>query len=152
MKSNEKLKKKTFRELSKNALYCSGQIQEAAPHKTVVLRPLLPIWQTIKVRRTRRSRHCYRSKDEQISDIFMLTSTHGHTNIGWPAKTYINQFNEDTGCRGKDLQGVIADRYSQGNLCYQRASMMVIMMIERFSNEALAWWGWAIIFVSCNFL
>ena len=33
-------------------------------------------------------------------------TTNGHTSVGWPAKTYINQFCADTGCCQEDLPKV----------------------------------------------
>ena len=31
-----------------------------------------------------------RRKDKLINDILLWTTTHGHTSVGWPAKTYID--------------------------------------------------------------
>ena len=36
-----------------------------------------PILQTIRVRRTMHARHCWRSKDELISDVLLWKRTHG---------------------------------------------------------------------------
>ena len=52
---------------------------------------LLPIMKTIQVRQTRHAGHCWRSKDELISDIFQWTPSHGWTKAGQPARTYIQQ-------------------------------------------------------------
>ena len=38
---------------------------------------LPPITKTIQVRRTRHAAHCWRSRDELISDVLLWTSTHG---------------------------------------------------------------------------
>ena len=46
---------------------------------------------TIKVKQAWYTRYCWSSKDELISDILLWTTTHGHTSIGWPVKTYIHQ-------------------------------------------------------------
>ena len=48
------------------------------------------ITQTIQVRRTRHTRHCWASKDVFISDVFRWTPTHGHTNFGQATKTCID--------------------------------------------------------------
>ena len=40
---------------------------------------LPPITKTIQVRRTRHTGHCWRSKDELISDVLLWTTTHGRT-------------------------------------------------------------------------
>ena len=50
---------------------------------------LPPITKTIQVRRTRHAGHCWRSKDELISDVLLWTSTYGRAKAGRPARTYI---------------------------------------------------------------
>ena len=40
---------------------------------------LPPITKTIQVRRTRHAGHCWRSRDELISDVLLWTPTHGRT-------------------------------------------------------------------------
>ena len=50
---------------------------------------LPPITKTIQVRRTRHAGHCWRSRDELISDVLLWTPTHGQAKAGWPARTYI---------------------------------------------------------------
>ena len=42
----------------------------------------------IKIRRTRHAGHCWRSRDELISDLLLLTPSHGRTKAGQPARTY----------------------------------------------------------------
>ena len=42
--------------------------------------------------------HCWRSRDELIRDVLLWTPTHGHARAGRPARTYIQQLCEDTGC------------------------------------------------------
>ena len=59
---------------------------------------LLPITKTIQVRRTRLAGHCWRSRDELISDVHVWTPTYGRAKAGRPARTYIQQLCEDTGC------------------------------------------------------
>ena len=68
---------------------------------------LLPITKTIQVKRTR---HCWRSKDELISDVLHWTPSHGRAKAGWPVKTYIQQLCSDTGCNPEDLPEAIDDR------------------------------------------
>ena len=51
---------------------------------------LPPITKTIQVRRTRHAWHCWRSKDELISDVLLWTPTHGCARVGRPARTYSN--------------------------------------------------------------
>ena len=64
---------------------------------------LPPITKTIQVRRTRHAGHCWRSKDELISDVLLWTPTYGRAKAGRPARTYIQQLCEDTGCNPEDL-------------------------------------------------
>ena len=71
---------------------------------------LPPITKTIQVRRTRHAGHCWRSKDELISDVLLWTSAYGQAKAGRPARTYIQQLCEDTGCNPEDLPKAINDR------------------------------------------
>ena len=61
------------------------------------------ITKTIQVRRTRHAGHCWRSKDELISDVLLWTPAYGQAKAGRPARTYIQQLCEDTGCSPKDM-------------------------------------------------
>ena len=49
---------------------------------------LLPITKTIQFRRTRHAGHCWRSRDELISDVLLLSPTYGRAKAGRPARTY----------------------------------------------------------------
>ena len=69
-----------------------------------------PITKTIQVRRTRHTGHCWRSKDELISDVLLWTPTHGCARVGRPARTYIQQLCENTGCNPEDLPEAMNDR------------------------------------------
>ena len=71
---------------------------------------LPPITKTIQVRWTRHAGHCWRSKDELISDVLLWTPTYGCAKAGRPAQTYIQQLCEDTGCNPEDLPEVMNDR------------------------------------------
>ena len=50
---------------------------------------LPPITKTIKIKRTRHAGHCWRSRDELISDVLLWTPSHERAKAGWPARTYI---------------------------------------------------------------
>ena len=52
---------------------------------------LPPITKTIKVRRTRHVGHCWRSKDELISDVLWWTPSQRRAKAGRPARTYIQE-------------------------------------------------------------
>ena len=63
-----------------------------------------PITKTIKVRRTRHVWHCWRSKDELLSDVLLWTPSHGRAKSVRPARTYIQQLCADTRCSPEDLR------------------------------------------------
>ena len=64
---------------------------------------LPPITKTIQARRTRHAGHCWRNRDELISDVLLWTPTYGRAKAGRPARTYIQQLCEDTECSPEDL-------------------------------------------------
>ena len=66
---------------------------------------LPPITKTIQVRRTRHAGHCWRSRD-----VLLWTPTYGRAKAGRPARTYIQQLCEDTGCCPEDLPRAMNDR------------------------------------------
>ena len=71
---------------------------------------LPPITKTIQVRRTRHAAHCWRGMDELISDVLPWTPTYGRAKAGRPARTYIQQLCEDTGCSSEDQPEAMNDR------------------------------------------
>ena len=93
---------------------------------------LPPITKTIQVRRTRHAGHCWRSRDELISDVLLSTPTHGRAKAGWPARTYIQQLCEDTGCCPEDLPEAMNDREKW------RERVRDI----RASSTTWWWWWW----------
>ena len=52
------------------------------PTKQQLYSHLLPITKTIKVRQTRHTGHCWRSRDELISDVLLWTPSHGQVRAG----------------------------------------------------------------------
>ena len=80
------------------------------PTKQQLYDHLLPITKTIQVRRNRYAGHCWRSKDELISDILLWTSLHRRAEVGRPARNYIKQLCADIGCSQEDLPGTMDDR------------------------------------------
>ena len=71
---------------------------------------LPPITKTIQVRRTRHAGHCWKSKEELISNVFPLNPSHGREKFRRPARTNIQQLCADSRCSLEDLPGVIEDR------------------------------------------
>ena len=80
------------------------------PTKHQLYSHLLLIRKTIQVRRTRHAGHCWRSGDELKSDVLLWTPTYGRAKAGRPARTYIQQLCEDTGCSPEDLPEAMNDR------------------------------------------
>ena len=101
------------------------------PTKQQLYSHLQPIAKTIQVRRTKNVGHCWRSKDELVSNILLWIPLHGRAKAGRPARTYIQQLYADTGCSLEDLPGAMDDRDR-----WQ----------ERFreicTGGATSWWWW----------
>ena len=91
---------------------------------------LLPITKTIQVRRTRHAGHCWRSRDELISDVLLWTPTYGRAKAGQPARTYIQLLCEDTGCSLEDLPEAMNDREKWRERVWDIRAC------------GMSWWGW----------
>ena len=93
---------------------------------------LPPITKTIQARRTRHAGHCWRSKDEIVSDVLLWNPAYGQSKAGRPAWTYIQQLCDDTGCNPEDLPEAMNDRETwRERVRYIRASRMT-------------WWWWTL--------
>ena len=120
MDSNKTAGEEARRQLYKNAAsnleqrqHPTGLVQDCSqqhPTRHQLYGHLLPITKTIQVRRTRHAGHCWRSRGELISDVLLWTPTHGRAKAGRPARTYIQQLCEDTGCCPEDLHEAMNDR------------------------------------------
>ena len=99
---------------------------------------LPPITKTTQVRRTRYAGHCWRSKDELISDVLLWTPAYGQAKAGRPARTYIQQLCEDTGCNPEDLPKAMNDREKW------REKVRDI----RASGTTSWWWWWHDTFIT----
>ena len=94
-------------------MYISGDLNKSwrqHPTRHQLYGHLPPITKTFQVRRTRHAGYCWRSRDELISDVLLWTPTHGREKAGRPARTYIQQLCEDTGCCPEDLPRAMNDR------------------------------------------
>ena len=98
---------------------------------------LPPITKTIQVRRTRHAGHSWRSRDELISDVLLWTPTHSRAKAGRPARTYIQQLCEDTGCCPEDLPRAMNDREEW------RERVRDI----RATSARWWWWWWYLIYI-----
>ena len=102
--------------------------QHPTRHQLYVHLP--PITKTIQVRRARHAGHCWRSRDELISDLLLWTPTHGRTKAGRPARTYIQQLCEDTGCCPEDLPEAVNDREKWRE------------RVRDIRATSMTWWWW----------
>ena len=91
---------------------------------------LPPITKTIQVRRTRHARHCWRSKDELISNVLQWIPTYSRAKAGRPARTYIQQLCEDTGCSPEDMPEAMNDREKW----WER--------VREIRTGGTTWWWW----------
>ena len=82
------------------------------PTKHQLYGHLPPITKTIQARRTRHAGQCWRSRDELISDVLLWTPTYGRAKSGRPARTYVQQLCEDTGCSPDEMLEAMNDRES----------------------------------------
>ena len=80
--------------------------------------------------RTRHAGHCWRSRDELISDVLLWTPTHGHAKAGRPAQTYIQQLCEDMGCSPEELPEAMNDREKWWE------------MVRDIRATSTTWWWW----------
>ena len=71
---------------------------------------LPPITKTIQVSWTRHAGHCWRSKNELISDVLLWTPAYGQAKAGRPARTYIQRLCEDTECSPEHQPEAMNDR------------------------------------------
>ena len=86
------------------------------PTKHQLYPHLPPITKTIQARRTRHAGHCWRSKDELISDVLLWTPAYGRAKAGRPAQTFIQQLCHDTGYNSEDLpEAMIGRRGERGS-------------------------------------
>ena len=82
-----------------------------------------PITKTIQIRRTRHAGHCWRCRDQLIIDALLWTPTHGRAKAGQPARTYIQQLCEDTGCSPEEKAMNDWERWRE-RISYIRAGCM----------------------------
>ena len=80
------------------------------PTKRQLYEHLPPTRKTIEIRQTRNAGHCWRSRDELISDVLLWTPSYGRAKAGRLAQTYIQQLCEDTGCSPEDLPEATNDK------------------------------------------
>ena len=100
------------------------------PSNQQVYSHLPPITKTIKIRRTTHAGHCWRSRDELISDELLWTPSHGWAKAGRPARTYMQQFCADTGRRLEDLPEAMDNREVRRE------------RVRNIRVDSATWWSW----------
>ena len=119
----------TFRMKNKN--FEGGQWQQH-PTRRQLYGHLPPIMKTIQARRTRHAGHCWRSKDEIVTDVLLWTPAYGQSKAGRPAQTFIQQLCDDTGCNPEDLPKAMNDRETWRE------------MVRDIRASRTSWWWWYI--------
>ena len=110
MDANKRLEKKLDGNYTRMLRAILNKSWQQHPTRHQLYSHLPPITKTIQVRRTRHAGHCCRSRDELIRDVLLWIPTHGRAKAGRPARTYIQQLCEDTGCCSEDLPRAMNDR------------------------------------------
>ena len=102
---------KTVGEKARRQLYKNiDKSWQQHPTRRQLYSHLPPITKTIQARRTRHAGHCWRSKDDIVSDVLLWTPAYGQSKAGRPARTFIQQLCDDTGCYPEDLPEAMNDR------------------------------------------
>ena len=91
---------------------------------------LLPITKTIQARRTSHAGHCWRSKEEHISYVLLWTPAYGQAKAGRPARTFIQQLCDDTGCSPEDQSEAMNDREKRRE------------RVVDIRSSGMTWWWW----------
>lgn len=60
--------------------------------------------------RLRFAGHCWRSKEEFVSNVLLWTPNHGTPAAGRPRKMYMHLLAEDGGCQVEDLKTLMEDQ------------------------------------------
>ena len=84
---------------------------------------------------SRHAGHCWRSRDELIRDVLLWIPTHGRAKAGRPARTYIQQLCEDTGCCPEDLPRAMNDREEWRE------------RVRDIRAASTIWWWWWSVFI-----
>ena len=119
---NQRLEKKLDGNYTRMLRAILNESWQQHPTRHQLYGNLPPITKTIQARRTRYAGHCWRSKDEFISDVLLRTPEYGQSKAGQPARTYIQQLCDDTGCNPEDLPELMNDRERVRDISAGRAT------------------------------
>ena len=100
------------------------------PKKRQLYGHLPPITKIIKIRRIRHAEHCWKSRDELISDALLWTPSHGRAKAGRPARTCLQQLCVDTGCSLEDLSEAMDNREVWRE------------KVRNIRADSATWWWW----------
>ena len=101
------------------------------PTKQPLYGHLPPITKTIQIWWTRHAGHCWRSRNELISDVLLWIPSHGWAKAGQPARTYIQQLCVDTWCSPEDLLEAMNNREGW----WERVRNI-------YADGMTRWWWW----------
>ena len=100
------------------------------PTKHQLYGHLPPITKTIKVRQTKHAGHCWRCRDELISDVLQWIPTYGRAKTGRPARICIQQLCEDTRCSPEDMPEAMNGRERWRE------------RVRDICASGMTWWWW----------
>ena len=83
-----------------------------------------------QARRNRHAGHWWRIKDEIVSDVLLWTPAYGQSKVGRPARTYLQQLCDDTGCNPEDLSEAMNDRETWRE------------RVRDIRDSRTTWWWW----------
>ena len=83
---------------------------------------------------------CWRSRDELIRDVLLWIPTHGRAKAGRPARTYIQQLCEDTGCCPEDLPRAMNDKEEWRE------------RVRDIRANSAIWWWWPFESITTKFI
>ena len=100
------------------------------PTKQQLYGHLPPITKTIKIGQTRHMGHCWRSRNELMSNVLLWTPSHGWAKAERPARTYIQQLYADTRWSPEDLLEAMDDRERWRE------------RVRDIHADSTTWWWW----------
>ena len=104
--------------------------RDSTPQSSSYTATFHPSWRLSKLDEPDHTGHCWRSRDELISDVLSWTPSHGCAKAGCPAKTYIQQLCANTGCSPEDLPKAMDDR----EVWRER--------VRNICTDSPSWWWW----------
>ena len=123
----------------KNVASNIEQILVATPHKAPTIRRPASHHENYTIRRTGHVGHCWRSKDEFISDVLLWTPAYGQAKAKRTARTYIQQLCKDTWCSPENLPEAMNDREEWRD------------KVSDIRAGGTIWWWWWIFYNTENF-